>query len=275
MMNEPQSAPSAPGDQDLAAIRAQVDAIDDQLLELVIKRSGLADQLAALKPGAAAPIRPAREVTLLRRLIAKAETQLDAESVLDVWRSLIAGNIRRQRPIEVLVAGANSDILRLFDLARRHFGASAKIVRADDPRSALIRVLESPTSLAVVSYPGLTGPGAWWPIFNETRFRPLAIVSALPLMAEAGQEPEAALVAQGVTPEPAGGDFTFAVAFDPHYRIVRALNEAGLVGKELARSREAILVRIDGFLSPADLRIPQMVQAGLDAFRVVGSYARI
>jgi len=195
--------------------------------------------------------------------------------VIDVWRGLIAANIRRQRPIEVLVAGAAADLLRLFDLSRRHFGASAKITRAEDPRAALLRVLEQPSTLAVVSYPGLAGPGAWWPIFNETRFRPLAIVSALPVMAEAGQAPEAAIVAQGVALEPAGGDVTFAVAFDPHYRLTRALNEAGIAGRELARSREAILVRIDGFLAPGDARIPTLAQAGLDGFRVVGSYARI
>lgn len=282
-MNDEQSDAPAPGPSSdesgaaeaaLAALRTEIDAIDDQLLALVQQRASLADRMAGLKPGAAAPVRPAREVSLLRRLIAKAGG-VDADAVVDVWRGLIAANIRRQRPIEVLVAGAGPETLRLFDLARRHFGASARISRTDDARSALARVLENPTTLAVTPYPGTSGSGAWWPIFNETRFRPLAVISALPLMAEAGQEPEAAIVAQGVAAEPAGGDITFAVAFDPHHRAVRAFNEAGVIGRELARSRETILVRIDGFMAAGDQRIPMMIQAGLDGFRVVGSYARI
>lgn len=258
----------------LAALRTEIDAIDDQILALVQQRAGVADRMASLKPGVAAPVRPAREVSLLRRLIAKAGA-VDSDLVVDVWRGLIAANIRRQRPIDVLVAGAGPDTLRLFDLARRHFGASARITRADDARAALARVLENPATLAVTPYPGLSGSGAWWPIFNETRFRPLAVIAALPLMAEAGQEPEAAIVAQGVAAEPAGGDVTFAVAFDPHHRAVRAFNEAGILGRELARSRETILVRMDGFMAPGDARIPTLIQAGLDGFRVVGSYARI
>ena len=282
-MTDPQSGAPNPGqssddpgagDAALAELRTEIDAIDDQILTLVQQRAGLADRMAGLKPGVAAPVRPAREVSLLRRLIAKAGA-VDADAVVDVWRGLIAANIRRQRPIDVLVAGAGPETLRLFDLARRHFGASARISRADDARTALARVLENPATLAVTPYPGTSGAGAWWPIFNETRFRPLAVISALPLMAEAGQEPEAAIVAQGVTAEAAGGDVTFAVAFDPHHRAVRAFNEAGILGRELARSRETILVRMDGFMAPGDPRIPTLIQAGLDAFRVVGSYARI
>lgn len=273
-MDETQSSPPTTADDALAQARAELDAIDDQLLALVQQRAAMADRIAALKPGVGAPIRPAREVMLLRRLIAKAD-RADKEAVIDVWRGLIAANVRRQRPVEVLVAGAGSDTLRLFDLSRRHFGASARLSRADDARTALSRALESPTTLAVVAYPGVSGAGAWWPIFNETRFRPLAVVAALPLLAEAGQEPEAAIVAQGIALEPAGGDYTFAVAFDHHHRAVRAFSEAAIVGREVARSREAILVRVEGFLAQNDPRVPALIQAGLDGFRVVGSYARI
>jgi chorismate mutase len=273
-MNEPQSEQAPAPDDPLAAARADIDAIDDRLLDLVQQRAAIADRLAALKPSSGAPVRPAREVALLRRLISRAQG-VDADAVIDVWRGLIGSNIRRQRPIEILVGGAGPETLRLFDFSRRHFGASAKITRADDARAALSRVLESPTTLAVVPYPGASGAGAWWPILNETRFRAVTLISALPLLAEAGQEPEAAIVAQGVTPEPAGGDVTFAVAFDPHHRAVRAFNEAAIIGREVARSRETILARLEGFFAPGDPRIATLVHAGLDGFRVVGSYARI
>ena len=49
------------------ALRAEIDAVDAGLLDLVAKRLRLADQLVALKsdqPGL--PIRPGREIELLR-----------------------------------------------------------------------------------------------------------------------------------------------------------------------------------------------------------------
>jgi chorismate mutase len=258
----------------LTALRAQIDAIDDALIELIGRRAGLAADLAKVKAPGGSVVRPAREAQLLRRLIAKAPDGVDRDLVMEVWRALIAANIRRQNPIEAAVWAA-PDMIRAFDLARRHFGASMRLQRVDDARAALTKAAESPTTLAVLPWPGATGPGGWWPILNEGRFRGLSVISGLPLLADNGHDPEVAVVVSEAALEEAGGDVTLGVAYDPHYRAARALSVAGLTGQEVARAREAVLIRIQGFLPPGDLRVAQMITAGLDGFRVVGSFARI
>jgi chorismate mutase len=257
-------------------IRADIDDLDRQLLGLVARRFGLVQSLVAAKAQedtASSPLRPAREVQLLRRLIGYGT--VDADVVMDVWRALIGASIRLQGGLEVVAAGApGQDPVRMHDAARRHFGAAARITRIDDVRSALVRALDNPGAVAVVPWPG-AGPGAWWPSLNETRFQPLSVVAALPLF-DGGSHPiEAALVARNVRAEPAGRDQSLAVIYDPHHRLARALGEVGLPGREMARARELALLQIDGFLTPDDTRVLGLARAGVDGFRLVGSFARI
>lgn len=260
----------------LGAIRAQIDAIDDAILELIAQRGRSVGALAQLKAGSGSPLRPAREAVLMRRLLEQAGRKgLDADFVVEVWRALIAAGVRRQGGLEVLVAGAAGvEGARLFDTARKHFGALARVAKLDDPRAALVRVLESPACVAVMPFPGLTGPGMWWPILYENRYQALSIVAAAPIRCAPGQEPDAVIVARDVPIEPSGQDVTFGVAFDPHHRVVRALNDADIVGREWGRARDMVLVRVEEHLAQTDARIAHLVRAGLDGFRVVGSFPR-
>ncbi len=256
----------------LEAVRAQMDAIDDRILDLVRERTQLADQVAAAKgPDGGLPLRPAREVRLMRRLIEKGGA--DPELVIELWRALIAANIRRQGAVEVTVASVG-DIVRPFDLARRHFGGATKITKAIDPRDALVKAVDQARTVAVLPWPAGGGVGMWWPMLTESRFHGLSIVAALPMYG-AGADPEAALVAPKVDLEAAGGDCTFGLAFDPHHRATRALAEAQLKGKETARVRETVLIALDEFVAKDDGRIGHAMRAGLEGFRIIGSYARI
>lgn len=257
----------------LPALRAEIDRIDDALLQLLGARMKASAAMASAKPGEGLPLRPARETEILRRLIAAAPESVTADVIVDVWRAMMAASARQQRAFDILVAGAG-DPLRLFDLTRRHFGAGARIARADEPRAALNRVLEQATTVAVLPAPGPSGPGLWWPILSESRFHRIQIVAVLPHRRDSGA-PEAVLAAQGVPLEAAGGDTTFCLCFDPHYRLARALADASLAGREVARARTLTLVALDGFVPGEDPRLAVLVKAGLDGFRVVGSTAQV
>lgn len=258
----------------IEVVRAQMDALDDQILDLARQRTAFADQIAAAKgPNSGLPLRPAREVRLLRRLIAQAGAGVDPELIMEVWRALIAASIRRQGGIEVAVASAG-DIVRPFDLARRHFGGATRLSKAMDVRDALVKAIEGKRTVAVLPWPTGGGVGMWWPILAESRFHALNLIAALPFRGEG--EPEAAVVAAGVALEASeAGDKTFGLAFDPHYRAARALEAAELHGREAARVRETVLIEIDGFIPRDDGRIGHAMRAGLEGFRVIGAYARV
>ena len=270
MSQEPSEAPPL----SLEDARAAIDAVDDRLLALIAERATLSMGIAAAKSAAplASPLRPAREVAILRRLIAGAPDRTDPALVVEIWRALIADNLRRQKCVEVFVGGA-LDPVRLFDMARRHFGSGARIARQEDARTTLARMVDTPAAAAVLPFPSKSGAGGWWPILAESRFRDAAIVAALPLRGDA--EPEGAVVTVGAPLEKAGGDHSLVLAFDPHHKIGRALNEAHLKGMEVARVNATVLIRFDEFMGVDDPRLVPMARAGLDGPRVVGVYARV
>jgi len=260
----------------LEEARAAIDAVDDQLLALIVERTALAGAIAAAKAGenpAASPLRPAREAKLLRRLIAAAPKDMDKAVIVEVWRALIVGNLRRQKPVDVFAGGA-PDVTRHFDLARRHFGASTRIARGDDARATLLKMLETPASAAVLPFPGNSGPGMWWPILSERKFHPAAIVTALPVRGTPSGY-EGAVLAAGVALEPSGDDITLVIAFDTHHKLSRALGQVDLKGREIGRSNAVVLIEFEGFMAEDDRRLAALEKAGLDGVRVVGVYARI
>jgi chorismate mutase len=265
--------PTDPAPSTLDTIRTAIDSVDAQLLDLVLRRSALTGALRAAKPlgPTETPLRPAREVALLRRLLSKAGN--DGDVVFEVWRALIGGSVRRQRAIEAFIGGA-ADTNRIYDIARRHFGTHVKITRGEDARVAITKMTETASAVAVAPFPGHSGPGVWWPMLSESRFHNVSIVAALPLWAP-GEPPEAAMLAMDAKLEPAGGDQTLAIAFDPHHRLQRALSEARLAGKELARARTMVLIGLDGFIPAGDMRLTAMSSIGLESVRIVGAFARI
>lgn len=270
-MNDQSPPPGSP----LETIRAEIDGIDKTLLSLFAERLRVADKLAGLKtPEQGLPIRPGREVALLRRLVAEAPAPLEREFVVELWRAMIAASLRRQRVIDVVVGGGRGDPSRLFDIARRHFGARTRIKDLGEPQAALQKASENPDSVVAVTWwPAAPSVGGWWPALSERRFHNLHIIAGLPLLGP-GDEPEAAVFAASNNEE-AGGDVSILLAFDPHHRLQRALNENGLKGKEIARAEPRVLVRIEGFIAVGDPRARALESSGLDSVRVLGSYARI
>jgi chorismate mutase / prephenate dehydratase len=269
---------SAGGDGDpLEALAREVDSIDAALLALIVQRLGLGDRISQLKPPVAGlPLQPGREIAVLRRLMAAASPGLlEPEIVVEIWRTLLAAATRRQRVIDVYVGGGRGDPTRLFDLARRHFGARARIQHVGEPQATLLRVLEAPErSVAVTPWPAAPGVGAWWPALSENRFRNIHLIAGLPQLGNAEETPEACVLAASA-PDEAGEDISLLLAFDPHHRVVRALKDAGLNGREIARAEPRVLLRIDGFVGVDDPRAASLTRLGLESVRVLGAYARI
>src|SRR5690606_3729674 len=192
----------------------------------------------------------------------------------EIWRAMIAASLRRQRIIDVVVGGGRGDPARLFDIARRHFGARTRIKDLGEPQAALQKAAENPeTVVAVTSWPAAPGVGAWWPALSVRSFQKLYIIAGLPLLG-GSDEPEAAVFAGSKTEE-AGNDVTMLIAFDPHHRLQRFLNEVAFTGREIARAEPRVLVRVEGFIGLDDPRAAALARSGLDSVRVLGSYARV
>jgi chorismate mutase len=90
-------------DTSLEDIRREIDAIDDALLDLVIRRFAATAKVRATKQNdgtiAASPLRPAREASMLRRLIARADGKISPELLVRLWRVILSTSTQSQAPV--------------------------------------------------------------------------------------------------------------------------------------------------------------------------------
>lgn len=255
-------------------LRTQIDQIDDQLLDLILRRmrvTGGIAEVKALAAGTEFGFRAGREAEILRRVLARAGNEVSPAIVTQIWRALIGESLLRQGLADIALApGAGADSVRLREIARCYFGFSApvRLAGADgDVRAALIRAAETEGVIAIAPWPGANGNGQWWSMLIESRFADLRIAGGWPLFTSEG--PEAAFVARAGL-SPSGTDESWAVAFDEHHQAASAIAAAGLTGEEKARARAAVLLRFDGFVAEDDPRLARLARSGLTGARVIG-----
>ena len=105
MTDTPLKAPSDKSDSDkdkaasteLAALRAQIDEIDNALLGLLAKRQDLSRAIVTKKALGSNVFRPDRELSLLRNLVAD-HAGIDARLIMGLWRHIISASIAEQKP---------------------------------------------------------------------------------------------------------------------------------------------------------------------------------
>jgi chorismate mutase / prephenate dehydratase len=155
-------------DRTLAALRREIDSIDEAIHDLLARRAAVVDRVAATKGragqrGGAPLFRAGREASIVRRLVGRTRPPLSAETVVAVWREIISAFTRSQGPFMV-VAYAPADSSRYADLARAHFGYRAPIQLETTVASTLAALERGRAQVAVVPLPGdeVGRDGGWW-----------------------------------------------------------------------------------------------------------------
>lgn len=256
--------PALTGARPIDALRAEIDALDDRLHDLLIRRTELASEIGASKragpPGAAPRLfRPGREARVLRRLLARHRGPLPREALHGIWRAIIASNLLLQGKVRVVTAGGGPGPVPT--LARDHFGPLLPVRTEGRAADALEAVASGAADIAALPFPADGDPDPWWPGVADRGA--LHVVARIPLLAPDGG-PAAALVTQA-GPEPSDDDTTL-VAVGGAGDAPALLGDAGLRGRALAGHGGALLLAVDGFRMDAAERI----RGGT---RVVGAYA--
>ncbi|HYF06341.1 MAG TPA: chorismate mutase [Acetobacteraceae bacterium] len=259
---------------DLARLRAEIDALDDALHDLLMQRSAIVSRLAASRAkGSTVPVRPGREASILRRLLARHAGPLPKAALVRLWREVLAASTALQGPFSVAVHVAAPGTA-LARLAREHFGGATPIRNHPTAARALAAVTGGEASVAVLPMPedGEAPDHAWWTNLEVPR---LQVVARLPFF---GPVTPAALVVAPIAPDPSGEDRSLlrieGSADLARPRIAAALEAAGLPARSLLLRRSGAgfmaLAEVEGFLAAGD---PRLVQPGLGRVLSLGAYA--
>src|SRR5688572_14420552 len=207
-------------DKQLAALRAEIDAVDSQLHDLLMRRTDLAVQVGEVKarvqPLGGTPadgskfIRPAREALILRRLVARHQGKLPKAVIVRMWREMISALLQVEGPFVVAVQAPRGDTA-LWDLARDHYGSRVKIVPLADTKAVLAAVNKGKATVGILPMPVAGERTPWWPVLDHAGGKTPHVMGRLPF-GDIGnvRDPKAQAMVIGRAPnEPTGEDRTW------------------------------------------------------------------
>ncbi len=276
--------------ESLESLRREIDAIDDQMHDLLMRRVEIVGQVASVKNRDASPvfIRPEREALILRRLAERHGGRLPTKVVVRVWREILAATANMQSPLTVAVY-APDDAVGYWDLARDHYGSGTRMSLHGAANAVVRAVVDGTATVGVVPLPRDAETEPWWPLLVGAGENAPSVVTRLPFIANDARpaEPVGALAIARMTQQPTGDDVSMIVietdAEISRDRLNEALKTAGLPASVVAVWRDADggesrlhLVQAADFLAPDDARLTALGAAPAERIlRIVplGGYA--
>ena len=279
--------PSPQSAQSLASIRAEIDRLDDALHDLLLARAALVERLAASGAKRGTPYRPAREASIVRRLLARHRGPFSKASLVGIWRELLVGMTAIQAPFSVVV-WSPAPGSGYVALAREHFGtavpirwvrSTAQVLRAVALGEAQAGLLPIPVDAAEAE----GGAEPWWVSLMRGEASGISVVCRLPFVTlrPDGAPNLAALVVAPTKPESSGEDRSL-VGFEGPAGMSRAaladlVSGAGFTLHALVTHRTdphpvLCLAEVDGLVEADDARLAALGRLGAANPSLLGAW---
>src|SRR5687768_934680 len=164
-------------------LRAQIDGIDEDLHDLLMRRAELVGRIATAKGGnGGLALRPGREAQVLRRLLARHEGQFPRPALVRLWREIMGAFTFLQGPVRVAVCRP-VDQAGFWDLARDHFGAQIPFQAHETAAQVIAAMRLDPNVIGVVPAPVQDEASPWWIRLTSGEATTPNIVQRLPFVA--------------------------------------------------------------------------------------------
>ena len=259
----------------LLAFRAQIDQIDDQLMELLVQRAAIVSEVGALKKHHLQDecyIRSGREGDMVRRIYTFFKDKpLSAEAMAGIWRLLIAASTAIEE--NLTIATLSDDQSSSYWLSREYFGNFLPIQTHRTTSRVIGDLMEGKASIGVLPLPSIADSESWWPLLFTDKARSLRIFALLPFIQHENARLTQAVAIARLEPEASAQDVSyFALEVDESVstsRLQSAFQRAQLEATwvnilQHPGGKRAVLVAINGFLKPDGLPI-EAVRQSLDS----------
>ena len=273
-----------PEDVALNDLRRELDAIDDAIHDVLMRRSTLAEDIRRAKGGNGGPAtRPGREAAILRRLLARHQGAFSPVAIARIWREIMAVMTLQQGPVQAAVCVPPGDD-RTWEIARDHFGTVTPMTAYQNPGAVVRAVSDDNRVFGVLPLPRDDDRDPWWRYLVSHDDKAPRIFYRIPfVVAEPGPE---ALVIGRVPAEATEQDRSFVVvettAEISRARLVGVLQTAGCdvsfitswaEGPEAPQRQH--LAEVAGFVAPGDPVLATIAEAAPEAIArvfAIGAY---
>lgn len=230
---------------DLDQIRREIDELDEQLHDLLIRRAALTNRvrLAKVNDGSLF-LRPGREAAMLRRLAARHHGELPKSALIRIWRELMGGLYKLQGTLKVAVHAPEKSV-GYWDLARNQFGSTITMSLHRAAATVLRAVCDEPLTVGLLAKPYDGERDPWWQHLASDAARTPKVIARLPFVENSDgrfEEVLSYLVALA-QPEASGQDGSLLViSVSPDAvsrgRVADLLKKAGMPGRVIASSQD-------------------------------------
>ena len=171
-------------------LRKQIDKIDFQILDLLKKRSKIAEKIGKEKKSNNL-FRPERQASILRNILKKNGNNLNPLYILSFWRSIFLSQIDVQGGIKLILSNniANSYIKTIYD----YFSHDIEIITMNNTSKALEKVYNGKNILTILPYPSYNKGAQWW---TNKRLEKLYGIAALPFFLRKKKSPSLIIVSK-------------------------------------------------------------------------------
>jgi chorismate mutase len=270
----------------LEELRTKIDTVDDELLALFKKRMEFVKQVGKLKTESGTKgslIRPAREATMMRKLVAAGSEVFSRGIIYNIWRAIIAGSTQQEAPFTLSIFSPDENKTAYW-LAREYFGADTPCKFHLNPLPALHEVASNPSIVGI--FPLSLHRGRPWWADLATMHNPPNIFAILPFAGKPPFEIET-IVALAHTPqEETGQDITLVVVEDAksisRESIQQHFAKNGIPSRDILKYEEGTGVNVrryqlflcEGFYTPKSSEIATVSQS-LNALNTADSPLKI
>jgi len=247
----------------LAGLRATLDGIDDHIHDLLIERGRVVEEVA--KTGKRAALRPGREASIIRRLLARHSGSLPPQAIIRIWRELLAATTGMQGGFTLAVCDPHPGGA-YTQLAREQYGSLTPLRVHGGAAQAIAELSAGRASVAILPMPSENE--TWW--LTALRHPDIHIVARLPFWAPRpeGAPTVQALVVARFPPDASGYDRSFVgLELDEgvsRARLTADMTAAGFAPRTVVLRRERgaglahALVEVEGRVSDDDQRLHRL-----------------
>ncbi len=278
-------------DQPLDNLRREIDRIDDQIHDLLMRRTDIVSEVGALKRCSEVitlALRPGREAAILRRLLARHSGPFPRPVLVRIWRELLSAQVALQGNFSIAAfAPEGLEIYR--GLAQDQFGAGTPLHKYSAVSQIVSDIWKGNISVGILPVPEGEESDPWWRVLVVDGEGTPKIIARLPFYERMGEgDLPAAFAVAMIEPEKTEADVSLVgierVADISRDRVLKGLAESGLDAHWIAAWQDPekegyamYLVSVEGFLARDDRRLEAYrSHAGEAVVRavVLGAYAR-
>ncbi len=279
----------------LLALRQEIDAIDNQIIDLLSKRMEVIHRVGELKKNNQEKffIRSNREADMIKDLVKRADNKFPTSAIVSIWRKIIASANMHEQPLQIALHNPRN-IADYNYLLREYYYDAVPIISHDSTTNVVSEIEKGAAHIGVFALPKVGDESErsdisdnWW-IGLANNKSGIKVFAKVPFIKaeEQSNKAQISLVAVAIKPAEQSQEDNSLLYIEvkkevSRSQILAALNENNLHGNilksvKLPQVDDVIfyLVDVAGFFTEETQNIQNFTKSKIRPYvKVLGSYA--